>query len=112
MMKVVVESPYKAATPEDIARHERFARACLADCFARGEAPFCSHLLYTQEGILRDDVPEERRLGIEAGFLWGDGADLRAVYTNLGITSGMRQGIARAEAIEQPIEYRELEGDW
>jgi hypothetical protein len=36
----------------------------------RGESPIASHLLYTQPGILKDDVPEERPLGIEAGLAW------------------------------------------
>ena len=41
-----------------------YARACVADCLRRGEAPIASHLLYTQPGVLDDDVPEERAQGI------------------------------------------------
>lgn len=103
-MRVVVESPYAG----DIIENVGYARACLADCFLRGEAPFASHLLYTQDGILRDEVPEERILGIEAGFEWGDQAEMRVVYTDLGITDGMRKGIERSEKIGQPIEYRAI----
>lgn len=80
------------------------------DCFKRGEFPFASHLLYPQEGILRDDIPEERRLGIEAGLSWGSLADLTVVYTNLGITAGMQQGIQRAKSDGRNVEYRGLEG--
>lgn len=112
MKLVVVESPYASDTPEGIERNENFARACLSDCLARGEAPYCSHLLYTQPGVLRDKVLEERRLGIEAGFAWGDKAQLRVVYTNRGITSGMQKGIRRAQDIGQRVEYRELPGKW
>lgn len=43
---------------------------CMRDCLERGEARIASHLRYAQPGILRDGVPEERRLGIEAGFAW------------------------------------------
>jgi hypothetical protein len=113
MRRVIVESPYAGKTDEEIARNEAFARAAMADCFRRGEAPYASHLLYTQPGVLRDGVPEERRLGIAAGFVWRDVADATVVYTNLGVTDGMRQGIEDAEAKGRPVEYRHLEGeDW
>jgi len=103
---VLIESPYAG----DVARNERYARACLADSLARGEAPFASHLLYTQPGVLDDADPAERRQGIEAGLAWGARATLTAVYDDLGITEGMRQGIARAEAEGRPVEVRQLAG--
>jgi hypothetical protein len=45
-------------------------RAAVRDRILRGESPIASHLLYTQPGFLKDDVPEERHLGIEAGLAW------------------------------------------
>jgi hypothetical protein len=107
---VVVESPYAGKTPEEIELNKRYARACLRDCLLRDEAPYCSHLLYTQEGILRDEVPAERDHGIRAGFAWGDMAHRRAVYTDRGISSGMKLGIARSEEIGQHVEYRTIPG--
>lgn len=68
MRRVYVESPYGSDNPEIIQRNIVYVRACLRDCILRGEAPFASHLLYTQDGVLRDEVPEERTLGMEAGF--------------------------------------------
>lgn len=50
MMRVVVESPFAG----DIQKNIEYARKCMADCLKRGEAPFASHLLYTQDGILDD----------------------------------------------------------
>jgi len=76
MRLVIVESPYAAPTPEGIERNVAYARAALADCLGRGEAPYASHLLYTQPGVLRDEVPEQRRLGIEVGLAWCDVAML------------------------------------
>src|SRR4029077_21043205 len=35
---------------------------------AQGGGPFASHLLDTQPGVLDDQVPDERRLGIAAGL--------------------------------------------
>jgi len=104
---VLVESPYAG----NIEQNEAYARAALADCLRRGEAPFASHLLYTQPGVLDDQEPAERRLGIAAGLAWGEQADLTAVYVDLGVTPGMRQGIERAIAAGRPIEHRRL-GSW
>jgi len=71
-------------------------------------APFGSHLLYAQDGILDDTNPEERRLGMAAGFAWGGVADLVAVYTDRGISGGMWKGIEVAKGRGTPIEYRKL----
>lgn len=106
MIRVLVESPFAGDVEENI----RYARKCMADCFQRGEAPFASHLLYTQPGILNDAIPEERRLGIDAGLIWGSMAEKTVVYVDRGISSGMKYGIANAEAAGRPIEYRTVEG--
>lgn len=82
MRRVYVESPYGSNDPEIIKRNIMYARACVRDCILRGEAPFASHLLYTQDGVLRDEVPDERALGMEAGFVWG-GALMRRLCTKI-----------------------------
>lgn len=104
MPRVVVESPYAG----NIALNEAYARACLADCLERGEAPVASHLLYTQPGVLRDNDPDERALGIAAGHQWIDGASLVIVYVDFGISSGMKAGIAEALRVGTQIEPRTL----
>ncbi|KKM74918.1 hypothetical protein LCGC14_1395490 [marine sediment metagenome] len=101
---VILESPYAG----DVKKNLEYARRCMRDCFMRSEFPFASHLLYTQEGILDDNVPQERSLGIEAGLKWAENAELTVVYTDLGITKGMKQGIQRAVDNERSVEYREL----
>ena len=63
---VLVESPFAGDNDWVIALNIKYARACLRDSLRRGECPFASHLLYTQTGVLRDKVPEERKLGIKA----------------------------------------------
>lgn len=112
MRLVIVESPYAAPTAEGIERNVRYARAAMHDCLLRGEAPYASHLLYTQPGVLRDEVPEERTLGIEAGLAWGLKADASVVYTDLGTSRGMELGIERARAAGRPVEFRTLGGEW
>lgn len=105
--RVLIESPYAG----DLAWNLRYLRACLRDCFRRGEAPFASHALYAQTGALDDSLPEERRLGMEAGFLWGKAAEKTVVYADLGISAGMQAGIARAIKEDRPVEFRRL-GEW
>ncbi len=104
MKLVIIESPYAGDTKANI----DFARQCVRDSLARGEAPIASHLLYTQPGILRDGVPAERQWGIDAGLAWRRVADLTAVYEDHGLSQGMRYGIRAAEDAGVPIEYRSL----
>lgn len=104
MKLVIIESPYAG----DIERNVEYARRCVRHSLSLGEAPIASHLLYTQPGILRDEVPEERQWGIDAGLAWRRVAELTAVYTDLGITRGMEYGIAAAEAAGIPVEYRTI----
>jgi hypothetical protein len=111
MKLVLVESPFASPDPATRIEYLAFARACLRDCLERGEAPFASHLLYTQPGVLDDDSPTERALGIEAGLAWGNKAELTVVYKNFGISPGMAKGIERAKKDGRPIEYRTLRMD-
>ena len=102
MRRVILESPYSG----DIDKHLAYARRCMKDCLARNKSPLASHLLYTQ--VLRDDNPSERELGIAAGLTWGAVADATVVYTDHGISDGMRCGMWRAHIEGRPVEYRRL----
>jgi len=108
MRRVVVESPYSAPTPEGIARHVEYARACLRDCIQRGEAPIASHLLLTQPGVLDDADPVQRHAGMMAGWAWIEHADAVVVYIDLGISDGMMDGIGHATLAGARIEYRSV----
>lgn len=101
-MKVIIESPYAG----DVKKNVEYARKCMRDCFDRGEFPFASHLLYTQ--CLDDAIPNERTLGINAGLEWGKHAEKTVVYTDLGISKGMKYGIENALDNGRLIEYREI----
>lgn len=89
-----------------IARNRKYLTECLRDSLLRGEAPFASHAIYTQ--ALDDTIPSERELGIMAGFEWGDTVNKVVVYIDLGVSSGMRQGIEAALARGADVEYRRL----
>jgi hypothetical protein len=104
MRLVIVESPYAG----DIEANIEYARRCVRDSLLRGEAPIASHLLYTQPGVLRDEVPEERQHGIDAGLAWRRVAEASVVYTDRGISKGMQYGIDAARLAGVPVEYRTL----
>jgi hypothetical protein len=104
MKLVVIESPYSG----DTEANTKYARECVLDSLRRGEAPYASHLFYTQ--VLDDLKPEERQLGMLAGFQWGAKADLVAVYTDKGISQGMTHGVAEANRNKIPVEYRTIYG--
>ncbi|OGZ26001.1 MAG: hypothetical protein A3F95_00620 [Candidatus Nealsonbacteria bacterium RIFCSPLOWO2_12_FULL_39_31] len=102
MKRVIIESPLAG----DVNKNKEYAKKCILDSLKRGEAPFASHLFYTQ--VLDDLVEEERKLGIEAGLEWGKKADITAVYTDLGISRGMELGIEKAKQENRTIEYRKF----
>lgn len=105
---VIIESPFAG----DLERNARYLDACLSDSLYRGESPFASHGLYTRPGVLRNAVPAERELGIQAGFAFRRVASLTVVYTDLGISDGMWRGIDDANGRDCRIEYRKLGGEW
>lgn len=108
MVRVFIESPYRANDPREFEENLGYAKACMRDCIRRGESPFASHLLYPRHGVLDDDIPAQRSLGMACAAAWAECADMIAVYTDRGFSSGMREGIARAEKARQRIEYRSL----
>ena len=101
---VIIESPYAG----DVAVNVEYARHCVRDSLSRGEAPIASHLLYTQPGILDDNIPAERQWGIDAGLAWRAVAQASVVYTDMGISKGMEYGIPAATAAGIPVEYRTI----
>jgi hypothetical protein len=104
MRRVIIESPYAG----DIRANVEYARRAMRDSLARGEAPFASHLLYTQPDVLRDEDAFERQWGIEAGFAWREAAEATIFYTDLGFSPGMDHGLAHARRLGHTVEYRTI----
>jgi hypothetical protein len=107
MRLVVVESPYAANEHRTLEQHREYLRLAMADCIRRGESPMASHHLYPE--ILDDNTPYERALGIRAGLAWGAHAELVAVYSQLGVSPGMKQAIDYYKAQNKPIEWRAVD---
>lgn len=104
MKIVIIESPYAGRIEFNTA----YARECMKDSLKRGEAPFASHLLYTQ--VLNDGVLVEREQGISCGLEFYRAADLIAFYADLGFSRGMDEAFKRAELDKKEREVRYILG--
>jgi hypothetical protein len=100
--RIILESPYAGDVDANVA----YARACVRDAVMRGDAPIASHLLFTQPGILRDELVAERKLGIAAGLAWVGAAEAMVLYIDRGISPGMQQAREIAELAGIPVEER------
>ena len=101
--RVVVESPF-AGVSDPI----QYLASCMRDCFNKGEVPFASHGLYTHKGCFNDHDPDERKMGMEGGLLWGELADCVVVYQDHGISKGMHAGIDHYLSLGKQIVFRRL----
>lgn len=106
MRRVIIESPFRGASQAERYRNISYLKRCLHDSLLRGEAPFASHGLYP--GALDEDIPDERTLGIEAGFAWWNCVEAIVFYTDYGWSNGMLAAKKRAEELGRPIEERTL----
>lgn len=104
---VIIISPF-AGDESTKKKHVLYARRCVRDALLQGEFPFAYHLLYTQTGILNDDIAEERQQGIAAGHAWMKAANLVAVYTDYGESGGMLADIAYAEHLKIDVIKRSI----
>ena len=112
MKRVVIEHPYSSGTKDGIEMNEKYGRACLADSLDRDETPFSSALLYAQEGVLDDTIPQERAKGIQAGFKWREVADKTVFYGDRGISGGMLMGLEHSIDCGIPVTFRSLGEKW
>lgn len=108
-MKIVcLESPFKPSEA-DVAKYEgrytradllrqniNYARLALLNALSRGEAPFASHLLYTQVWSESADL---RDAGIKAGIEAHQVCHTVALYVDLGISKGMQLAADHASLI-------------
>lgn len=85
--RVIVESPWQNGTQ----LNRDYLKHILSTLLRAGFAPFASHEFYTR--ALDDAKPDERSLGMQAGFAFHATASHQFIFADLGITSGMRAGI-------------------
>ena len=106
MKRVIIESPYRGHGEREVKANVDYARECLLDSLKREEAPIASHLLYPQ--VLDDNNADDRRMGMDAGWEWIVVSNLLAVYTDRGISQGMKGAIGKAGKYGVEVEYRQL----
>lgn len=106
MRLVIIESPYRASDESAFERNLLYLDLCIRDSIIRGESPYASHKIIP--GALRDDLPEERDLGIRCGYAWWRAATMIAFYTDLGWSEGMRRALVRAKTQNIKIDTRKI----
>lgn len=105
-MIVIIESPFAG----NVELNKKYLDAAILDCCLRGESPYASHKMLTDS--LDDWNKEQRELGIKLGFEFHKVAKKVVVYTDLGISNGMKMGIKNAVELCIPVEKRSLGKKW
>jgi hypothetical protein len=111
----LLESPFRPSFPREssfyrpeLQRNIAYAQACMLDSLEHGEAPFLSHLLYTQcwkeGGGLRER-------GISASSAWLLAAQQVVLYEDLGVSAGMSERASLAGANGVSVVRRKLPPD-
>lgn len=110
-LPVFIESPFAG---EHLGRNVEYARRIMWDSLQHhNEAPFLSHLLYTQhpqDGIVCDTDARTvgRELGMSAAAAFRRLCSRVVVYTDYGVTPGMARGIAHAQAASVDVVWRSI----
>lgn len=96
MLTAIIESPYAG----NVQRNRMYLQDCIRHALTSGISPYASHQMLTS--ALDDDHPDQRELGISAGYAWWNRADLLLFYTDLGWSHGMKAARQRAEHYRMP----------
>lgn len=99
---IYVASPYAG----DIENNVRYAQEACKAVLSIDAYPYAPHLYITN--ILRDDVPEEREAGLNAGLAFLARCDELWVF-GARISNGMAGEIKEAERLGMPIRYVDLD---
>lgn len=112
------EAEYQKRYREELKANINYARELCHFALTNGYAPFASHLLYTQRGILNDRIAEERELGIIAGLAYSWVNKEIWFGTDRGLSSGMLKGLEAwternaAIAIDREVVEARYNPDW
>jgi hypothetical protein len=104
--KVMLESPFANSNIASNKEHIIYAKRCMLHSILQGEAPFAGHLLYTR--MLDDSNVEQRNVGFDCNESWMICASTIVVYTDYGISRGMKQAMRLAKKWNIPIVKRKI----
>jgi hypothetical protein len=117
MRIVCLESPFKPSesdiqryagrySPSELLRQNLiYARLLLLNSLKLGEAPFASHLLYTQVWSEREDL---RQAGIRSGIEFHNRVDLIVLGVDLGTSTGMKLATDNARLVNTELTTRSI----
>lgn len=97
--KVYVASAFAGDVEKNTAAAIRYCRFVID----QGYIPVASHILFAASGMLKDDVPKERELGMLLGL--GLLRSCSEVWVFGEPSSGMRQEIREAKTLKKPVRY-------
>ena len=100
--KVYVASKYAGDTRANTTEALKHCRYVIAE----GCMPVASHILYAASGMLKDDDPQERELGLMFGLALLGLCDEIWVFGD--ISPGMAAEIEEAKRLHKPFIYKEV----
>lgn len=99
--KIYVASKFAGDTRANTKAAIRHCRSVIA----AGHMPVASHILYAASGMLKDDDPSERELGLAFGLALLKGCDELWAFGD--ISPGMAKEIEEAKRLKMPVIYKE-----
>ncbi len=88
---VILESRFSAIKRFTDEQNLAYARACLLDSLARGEAPIMANLLYDPAFWLDETLRADSFLAAATATAWRRAADFTVFYEDHGTSSAMRK---------------------
>lgn len=116
LIPTIYESPFASKDFDTFVENIAYVRLLVRDGALRyNEAGFGSHLVWTQPGVLVDDEPFERALGIDCGLAFTGLARTGVLNHIYGIDRGWSSGMNRSKTVTEgkglPIKTRSLKED-
>jgi hypothetical protein len=106
MPLVAIESPLKANQGYSREQFRRYWQLCIEDAIKyREEEVYCSHWL---ADVLDDENPLERAIGLKIGLRFSAFCDYAAIYTDFGVSEGMKDAMIFYDKIGKRVERRSL----
>lgn len=99
--RIYVASPFAGDTEKNTEAAIGYCRRVIDE----GYMPVASHILYAASGMLKDDDPAERDLGLMFGLALLRLCDEVWVFGDP--SPGMKQEIEEAKRLHKPVKYKE-----
>ena len=104
--KIYVASRFAGDTRASVLANTKAAIRYCRSVIEAGHMPVASHILYAASGMLKDNDPAERELGLLFGLALLGLCDEVWVFGD--ISPGMAKEIEEAKRLHKPVIYKEL----